>query len=144
MHTKEEQNRSERLRPLIEKYEIDVDNRDSIKREIETITTYDVSDFELLSYWESCSLDEFSLNLSVIPVKPDEMDDETIENVLKEMCASEDIAEQEYLNGKYSNAIEYKFRKPAGFLYENIMDDELDYKAIIVLLNSDEDGPICL
>ena len=135
-----------KLVELISPYSEDssTDVKEEILEKVNELSGIEVEIFDLDTYWKACSVEDFCKDLAVERVKPSVLSEVEILNVIKLIYeAGENIEDFDYYLAKYSNAIEYHFKKTTGSLLEAVYSDENDTfdKVIETLQKSDT---ICL
>ena len=103
-----------------------------------------ISELDLEYYIEGVSLEDFAMGLSIDRIQPDQMTEEGALRVIDEIFSNDDPDHLEYRMLKYVPAIEFFYRKPTGYIRDQIFFNNTPKGELIRKLRSDEDGPICL
>ncbi|MFC3094238.1 hypothetical protein DRW07_14880 [Alteromonas sediminis] len=139
-----EKDRYKKILSLMEAYESKTDSseRESVLEQINEIVK--VGEFEVNEYYGSCSLEEFCRSLAIIPCDGNSLNKSVALEIVKDIVECEDIDRQEYLLSKYSDAIEFAFKKNSGFLEDCIFKENISLNEISSKLEGETDGPIAL
>ena len=101
------------------------DKKEALKK-VNELSGREVEMYDLDTYWKSQGIEEFCTVLATEIIPPGSIAENQILDAIKLIRNEEDIDAFDYLLNKYSDAIEFHFRKPSGTLFEVLNNESID------------------
>ena len=125
---------------ILTDYEKSKVDRSDILSKINALIDEPITEYELDNYWRSESISEFSLKLAATRSQVLELTDEMVMDLLNEYWSLDRIESFDYFMTKYSDSIEFKYKKNTGFLSSLSDDPFLSPEEVFEKLNNNDGG----